>query len=147
MNFKEGIEFIGEDLLLKWYTPKEQLFSIGNPYISEDKSFLRWTNRDVFNGERVNVTAEFDSENLNNKLTYIRIECPEIEEKQNENSPWIIYDKYSELLKEEFGNATESREFHNRPYKKWDFGKYEIIVGVAERFMEYSIFVIKIKDT
>ncbi len=101
MNFKEGIEFIGEELILKWNTPKEQLFSIGNPFVSKDESFFRWTNKDIFNGDKVNLTANFNTENENNKLTYIRIECPDIEEIENENSPWIIYEKYSKILKKE----------------------------------------------
>jgi hypothetical protein len=146
MDLKNGIP-ISESEVLKWNISKEELFQIGTPTISESGTFARWEKIRLFNDDLVNITVSFDSENPNNKLEYVRVECQEIEDSENANAPQVIYDRYSDILNNTYGAPTEEETFHSLPIRKWVFENHEIILGIAERFMDYSIFVIKLNAT
>lgn len=143
MDFNQGIP-ISQNEILKWNTPKEELFKVGTPIIDESRTYARWNNINLFNGQDVNITVNFEYENPENKLEYVRIECPAIEDKEKAGAPRKIYEEYSTILKELFGNPTHEKTVMNYPQRVWEFANHEITLGIAERFMEYSIFVIRI---
>jgi hypothetical protein len=144
MEFNQGIP-ISKNEVLKWNTPKEELFKVGTPVIDDSKTFARWSGVKLFNDQVVNVTVNFEYENPNNKLEYVRIECPAIEDKVQAGAPRKIYEDFTAILKDLYGNPTHEKTVMNYPQRIWEFANYEIILGIAERFMEYSIFVIRIK--
>ncbi len=143
MEFSQGIP-ISENEVLKWNTPKDELFNMGSPRLSVSGTFARWENVSLFENDLVNITANFESENPSGKLEYVRVECPEIEESEQAGAPRKIFEVYTKRLRQLYGVPTKEETYMNYPIHTWKFSNHEIILGIAERFMEYSIFVIKL---
>ena len=139
MDINSGIEFENVRLKLLWDLPKSDLFQIGVPEISETGNFARWKNLKLFGGRTFNLTVSFDKyENPNDKLEYVRLE-----DIVNEKEPWKTYEEFSILFFNLYGEPNEIVEFQGKPHKIWKFNYVEIILGIGERFIDYSVFVIK----
>jgi len=138
LDINKGIRFENTNSNLLWDTHKDDVLLIDNPEIDDTKTFIRWKNVKLFGGNILNLSISFDKyENPNDKVEYIRLED------KKHNTPWETYDYYTKLFTSKFGSPNEIGEFQGKPHKIWKFNTVEIILGIGERFIEYSVFVIK----
>jgi hypothetical protein len=129
----EGVYFENTDTLLCWGSSIETIMTLDNPEITENGKVLKWFDKSCFGGNRVNVTILI-SENTDGKLEFVCFE-------QGRNNPRVVFEKYSNLFKQVLGTPTEtSNESYGRSTVLWTVNDLQIIIGVAERFVEYEIF-------
>lgn len=132
-----GLHFEDTSRTLLWKTPLQEIKEIDNPSISNAGLILEWKNKLCFGGELFDVIVE------QNEFTNCKGILEFIDIKPIGLTPSMIYNKYFSFFKNIFGEPTEHQiDNFDLPTSLWNLKNLQIILGVAERFDEYSIFSI-----
>ncbi|GAB4161523.1 MAG: hypothetical protein Tsb0033_19110 [Winogradskyella sp.] len=134
-DLEKGILFEDSGNLIKWEDDLEIIKRIDNPELNEDRSIIKWKNKLCFGGQIINVIVTIDNyKNKNGKLEFVDFE-------EEQSNPWDIYEKFSKYFKETIGNSSDfKKDIYDYPTELWNIKNIQIILGVGERFMDYSIF-------
>jgi|SRR5690606_32222833 len=132
-----GIRFEDSGKILKWKTDFEQLKSIDTPIIrSNETTSLLWQNKICFGGLELNILIQMD-ELRNNTGKLEHVSFGQIIE------PIEAYKKNLIIFKSNLGEPSYNEtDGYGYPISKWNFENLEVVIGVAERFVDYQIFAI-----
>lgn len=135
IDLQEGLFFEDTKNIIRWNTPLNDLKLIDNPKILNPNLLLEWENKKCLIGKTLNVFVErSEYKNINGYLEFIDFG-------EYNSSPWDTYNKYSKFFQDVLGTPSFSKkDNYEYPTSLWNIGKLQIIIGVAERFEEYSIF-------
>lgn len=134
-DLDKGIYFEDSGSILEWGCNLNTLKTIDSPEVNDNETVFKWKDKKCFGGHTVNVTiVKDDYHNNKGKLEFVDFE-------QGRNNPWGVYEKYSKLFKDKFGEPSEFKvDWYDRPAALWNKDKLQIIVGVGERFVEFEVF-------
>jgi len=135
----KGLWLESENILIPWGATENELQNIKNLQKPSEITYS-WTNQIVFGIEGVNVTITFDKYENENSVRFFRF-------MKNSGSVLDSYEMINSHLIKEFGKPTSNeKDEYNYPHTVWELGSAEIILGIAERFMDYLVFVLRVKS-
>lgn len=134
-KLNEGIYFEDSGKILIWGEKLSKIKTIDNPEILAEGKVLKWENKTCFGGLKLNLTLRIDKyQNSNGVFEFIDFE-------QVTKDPHGAYEKHSSNFREVLGEPTETHtDLYNYKTDLWTIEDIQIIIGVAERYVEYEVF-------
>ena len=135
----QGLWLEKEKTLIPWGTTKNELHKIGNPEMPSDLSY-HWKDQHVFGIEGINISVTFDQYENKDTVKFFRF----MQTNGNVND---AYNSIKAHLLQNFGEpVSDKKDDYNYPNTIWSLNDFEIVLGIAERFIEYLVFVLRIKS-
>ncbi len=131
----EGIFFEDSGNILTWGEKLSNIKRIDNPEILEKGKLLKWENKTCFGGHKLNLTIRIDKYyNSNGILEFIDLE-------EGKKDPRGAYKKHSSFFKKILGEPTETNtDIYDYKTDLWTIDDIQIIIGFAERYVDYEVF-------
>ncbi len=131
-KLEEGIYLESDNLILKWWTDRNQLSKIGNPLIicpDDGVCYFTWRNRKILDNTEWHVSVDFDQRNPNGILERVYFTKPEF--KNGEESK-ELYTEYSAMFRNCLGEPRDYSIYQRagEPMDVWHCSGIKIHVGL-----------------